>query len=184
MDKDRPPDFGTLFPFITQYTPVIPKLYWDVYSAEQRMKWLCMEWDRIEHYMLDLCNQTNRNSEVIDALQRQFEEFKEHGFDDYYREMLERWILEHFADILTEGIRSVVFFGLTSDGYFVAYRPESWNEIIFDTGAVYGTSEYGRLLLYYPSAHPEDEDTHPTEQPDIPTGDPSETETESENTEN
>lgn len=168
MDKDRPPDFGTLFPFITQYTPVIPKLYWDVYSAEQRMKWLCMEWDRIEHYLLDLCNQTNRNSDDIDTLKRQFEEFKEHGFDDYYRETLERWIMEHFADILTAGIKSVVFFGLTSDGYFVAYRPESWNEIIFDTGAVYGTSEYGRLLLYYPSAYPDDEDVHPTEQPAIP----------------
>lgn len=168
MDQDRPPDFGTLFPYITQYTPVVPKLYWDVYSAEQRMKWLCVEWDRIEHYLLDICKQTNRNIEDITELQKQFEEFKEHGFDDYYREQIERWILEHFADILTDGIKAVVFFGLTLDGYFVAYRPESWNEIIFDTGAVYGTDEYGRLLLYYPSSHSGDEDTHPTKQPGMP----------------
>ena len=35
----------------TQYTPVIPKLYWDVYSAEQRMKQICMGFDKIEHYL-------------------------------------------------------------------------------------------------------------------------------------
>lgn len=46
----------------------------------------------------------------------------------------------------------MVFFGLTDSGYFVAYIPDSWNEItfntteydIFDTGA-----DYGHLTLTY-----------------------------------
>ena len=149
MDKDRPPDFGTLFPFITQYTPVVPKLYWDVYSAEQRMKWLCMEWDRIEHYLLDLCNQTNRNSTDIAELQHQFKEFKEHGFDDYYRKIIEQWVLDNFADIIENAIQ-VLFFGLTEDGYFSAYVPKNWSKFMsFDTGANYGADDYGRLKIAY-----------------------------------
>ena len=27
----------------TEFTPAVPNLYWDVYSAEERMKKLCME---------------------------------------------------------------------------------------------------------------------------------------------
>lgn len=149
MDTPSLPDFGTLFPFITQYTPVVPKLYWDVYSAEQRMKWLSTEWDRIEHYLLDLCNQTNRNSNDIEELQQHFEEFKQHGFDDYYREMLERWISTHFADLIETAIQ-VLFFGLTEDGYFCAYVPKNWTKYMtFDTGATYGADDYGRLKISY-----------------------------------
>lgn len=48
-----------------------------------------------------------------------------------------------------ENVRAMVFFGLTSDGHFCAYIPGSWADIEFDTGAVYGTSQYGRLLLRY-----------------------------------
>lgn len=149
MDKDRPPDFGTLFPFITQYTPVIPKLYWDVYSSEQRMKWLCKEWDRFEHYLLDLCNQTNLNSDDIAELQRQFKEFKEHGFDDYYRKVIEQWVLDNFADIIETAIQTL-FFGLTEDGHFCAYVPKNWSKYMnFDTGATYGADDYGRLKIAY-----------------------------------
>lgn len=56
-----PPVVGGLpvFPWVTQYTPVIPKLYWDVYSAEERMKWLCMEYDRILHYLTDVAKHIN-----------------------------------------------------------------------------------------------------------------------------
>lgn len=149
MDTDRTPDFGTLFPFITQYTPVVPKLYWDVYSAEQRMKWLCMEWDRIEHYLLDLCNQTNRNSDDIAELQRQFKEFKEHGFDDYYRKVIEQWVLDNFADIIENAIQTL-FFGLTEDGCFCAYIPKNWSKYMtFDTGANYKADDYGCLKITY-----------------------------------
>lgn len=46
-----------------------------------------------------------------------------------------------------------VFFGLTDDGYFVAYIPEPWNEIIFNTTnydiKISGVTEFGRLVLSY-----------------------------------
>ena len=47
------------FPWITEYTPIIPKMYWDVYSAEERVKTLCMEYDRICHYLGDVATHLN-----------------------------------------------------------------------------------------------------------------------------
>ena len=54
------------------------------------------------------------------------------------------------ADLISAGIKQV-YFGLTSDGYFCAYVPDSWSDITFDTGATYGTETYGRLILRFDS---------------------------------
>lgn len=46
-----------------------------------------------------------------------------------------------------------VFFGLTDNGYFVAYIPEPWDSIIFNTTnydiTIPEVSEFGRLVLSY-----------------------------------
>lgn len=46
-----------------------------------------------------------------------------------------------------------VFFGLTDDGYFVAYIPEPWDSIIFNTTnydiKIEGVTDFGRLVLSY-----------------------------------
>ena len=34
----------------TAYTPALPQFYWDVYSAEQRVKHICYEIDKLENY--------------------------------------------------------------------------------------------------------------------------------------
>ena len=57
--QQQPPAPLPIFPWIAQYTPVIPKLYWDVYSAEERIKWLCVEYDRITHYLTDIAKHIN-----------------------------------------------------------------------------------------------------------------------------
>lgn len=84
----------------------------------------------------------------LQKLQAEFEYFKEGGFEEYYEEQLDRWIHENMEDIISKSMR-MVFFGLTKNGYFVAYIPDSWKEIIFDTGAVYNLDTYGRLILRY-----------------------------------
>ncbi len=62
------------------------------------------------------------------------------------------WITEHFYDIVGD-MTKMVFFGLTESGYFVAYIPESWNDIKFNT-TEYDISldimpEFGHLVLSY-----------------------------------
>ena len=88
------------------------------------------------------------NVEFTEQMQAEFAAMWEaiHG---EFKNTFEPWFNEHIDDYLTDALKQQVFFGLTLDGYFVAYIPDSWDEIIFDTGAVYGREDYGRLILKY-----------------------------------
>lgn len=89
----------------------------------------------------------------IDELKKEFEEFKEHGFDDYYAEQVKEWIANNLTYIFDNVIRQV-YFGLTLEGYFVAYVPKGWDDIIFDTGMQFGVDTYGRLILRWDTDSP------------------------------
>ena len=128
------------------YVPTVPQRYWNVNSTEQRYHVLCKELHKLICYADMLGDSLEITHEQVDQLEREFEEFKESGFLDYYEKQLEAWINANMERILKKSIQ-MVFFGLTLDGYFVAYIPETWNEIVFDTGMVYGEDTYGRLIL-------------------------------------
>ena len=55
--------------------------------------------------------------------------------------------------IIAQYIATMVFFGLTDSGYFVAYIPENWNSINFGTTGLDVNApiqpEYGHLVLMY-----------------------------------
>lgn len=134
---------------VTSFTPSIPKFYWDVDSQEQTIKNLC----KVINTLIDYCNSIadSLNDDVITAieqLQKDFKDFIEHGFDDYYREQVENWFKEN-AFLIYQLIAKNVYFGLTDTGYFCAYVPDGWSDIAFDTGQVYNTPTYGRLILRY-----------------------------------
>lgn len=64
----------------------------------------------------------------------------------------ERWMRENANDLVGEMVKNV-FFGLTDSGYFVAYIPESWDDIIFNTSdydiIIPDWIGYGHLVLSY-----------------------------------
>lgn len=134
----------------TDYAPTVPQLYWNVDGNEQRYHLLCKQLHKLVCYADMLGQKIDLDHAAIDELEKQFEKFMESGFDDYYKAQIEAWIEAHMPDIIGKYVR-MVFFGLTLDGYFVAYIPEGtgWDDIVFDTGAVYGSDEYGRLILNY-----------------------------------
>lgn len=130
----------------TQYTPVIPKLYWNVYSAEQRMKQLCRNFDKVEHYLDYVATLMNEwNIEFSEEMQEELEELW-NAVNNGLENAVHDWITENMNEIFTT-IAKQVYFGLNEQGYFVAYIPEGWDDIVFDTGMVYGEDTYGRLIL-------------------------------------
>lgn len=133
---------------VTQFTPAIPKFYWDVDSQEQGIKQLCKTVCMVIDYLNQVADSVNIDKEAIEKLETDFKAFVEHGFDDYYRAQMEQWFKDN-AWTIYERTAKQVYFGLTDDGYFCAYVPDSWNEITFDTGAVFGRSDYGRLILKF-----------------------------------
>lgn len=132
----------------TEFTASIPKIYWDVKSQEQRILGICKMLDKICCYADMLGDKININREDIDELTDMFNQFMESGFDEYYEEQIHQWVLDNMPEIIADAIR-MVFFGLTDDGYFCAYIPQPWYDVIFDTGAVYGSDDYGCLILRY-----------------------------------
>ena len=129
-------------------TGSIPEIYYNVFSEEQRIKFLCCELQKLIEYCEKMGMEINLFTDALDELEDLFQKFQESGFEDYYEKQLEEWINNNAA-LLFEKFAKQVFFGLTSDGYFCAYVPESWDDIEFDTGYIFGQFDYGRLILRY-----------------------------------
>lgn len=136
------PPFGAF----TEFTPVVPEMYWNIYSQEQRWKTMCEQMHKLVCYADSINVNLSITHDDVEQLKADFEKFKESGFIDYYEEQIEAWINENMQSIIEQAIK-MVYFGLSDDGYFQAYIPDSWNEIEFDTGAVYGQEDYGCLIL-------------------------------------
>lgn len=144
----------------TAYTPALPQFYWDVYSAEQRVKHICYEIDKITAYASYLAELLGKNNEDIQEIRDYVNEFLTSGFDDALAEKIAKWIDDHLQFIFTHTIRQV-YFGLTQDGHFVAYVPDSWSDIVFDTGADINLDTYGRLILRWDADSPYNVDQTP-----------------------
>ena len=68
------------------------------------------------------------------------------------QEGINKWMQEHALDIVGSLVKMVIF-GLTDDGHFVAFIPDSWDDIIFNTTGLNISlalmPEYGHLVLSY-----------------------------------
>lgn len=62
------------------------------------------------------------------------------------------WLQRNAASIISEWVK-MVFFGLTDSGYFVAYIPEGWEDIVFKTTGydidLALMPDFGHLVLQY-----------------------------------
>lgn len=91
--------------------------------------------------------------EFVEQLRNIMDEFMATGFDDYYKQQVIAWIDSHLTWLYTTIVKQV-YFGLTLEGYFVAYIPDGWSDIVFDTGADYTLNTYGRLILKWDADSP------------------------------
>ena len=146
----RKPRAYDLTPFGTFFgaTPVLPSLYWDVYSAEQRWKAMGELIKKLCEYVEYMGGEINVDRDTINQLLEDFEKFKESGFDDYYKEQIEQWISDNLVTVMQALLNQGIFFGLTDDGYFCANVLLQLT-IYFDTIMDYSSDDYGKLTLTY-----------------------------------
>ena len=117
---------------------VIPLVYDDSLSYYEI---LCKVKDKLNEVI------TNNNA-IVEGLE---------GLDDavsILRQDVDKLMSGDFDAILMEAITrliKMVFFGLTDSGYFVAYIPESWDDITFNTTQydIESDVEFGHLVLSY-----------------------------------
>lgn len=137
------------FGWVSGATPAVPDFYWNVVSQEQRWKFLCCNLKALVEYANQLGVQINVNAEDIDKLQENFENLKDGKFWDFYEEQIQAWIDANIESLVSAALVKFVIPSITTDGYFCLYVPDSWNEIQFDFGAVYGRTDYGRIILRF-----------------------------------
>jgi len=93
-----------------------------------------------------------QNEKEYNELKKIIEDFNNGKFTDDFIESLKSWIINNVNDLISYAIKNV-WFGLTDSGYFIAYIPDSWKDIIFNTIGydidVEDSANYGRLVLSY-----------------------------------
>lgn len=58
----------------TDFTPTVPALYWDVYSSEQRIKSLCMEYAKLVAYVSAMADTLNTTVGVVNKMESELPE--------------------------------------------------------------------------------------------------------------
>lgn len=80
----------------------------------------------------DIRNRLDKLEIDNEAMMQLYNEIMAGDFPDPIKEGFSLWMRENALDIVGE-LATMVFFGLTDDGYFVAYVPESWDDLQFGT---------------------------------------------------
>lgn len=145
------PQTGHCFRYFCQR--VLPAVYDDSLSYYEL---LCKVIDYLNKTMKnvdDLNEDVQEIYKYLLKLKQIFDDYINGKFDDYYGELVKQWIYEHLDWIFSEVVRQV-YFGLNLEGYFVAFIPSGWSDIVFDTGMNYNEDEYGRLILRWDADSP------------------------------
>ena len=93
----------------------------------------------------------DRHEAEYKALKKLVDDLYSGNWTPEFVETLVSWYKENIIDIIGEMVKQV-FFGINDEGYFVAYIPESWHDIIFGTTGFDDFPagiEYGHLTLSY-----------------------------------
>lgn len=119
---------------------IIPLVYDDSLSYYEV---LCKVVDYLNHVIEDE-NQLIADVEELRSAVSELQSWVD-NFDDNAYQIL--------SEVIERYIATMVFFGITEDGYWVAYIPESWDDITFYTTELDIflpiEPEYGHLVLAY-----------------------------------
>ena len=120
-------DLGWIIKHISEYDDIIHALN---------------EWIEVNNPKIEELEQFMHDMENVDTL------------PEGVKQAILDWCSTHLIDLVGSTIKSV-FFGLTDDGHFTAYIPDSWSDITFNTTYYdiiltdHPEVGYGHLILSY-----------------------------------
>lgn len=132
---------------------ILPLVYDDSLSYYEL---LC----KVVKYLNDVINKQNEMGEILDQfapnigeienelkyLQSELDKVKNGDYVSLYIDSLSKWINENLQEMVSKIVKFVTF-GLSNSGYFVAYIPDTWDFINFDTIVDTNDPLYGHLIL-------------------------------------
>lgn len=79
-------------------------------------------------------------------LKEELDKVKNGDYVSLYLDSIIKWIDENVQELVARIVK-YVFFGLSKDGYFMGYIPESWKFMNFDTIVDPSSDLYGHLVM-------------------------------------
>ena len=121
-------------------------------TYDNDLGWIIKNFNKSEDQikaLLKCCDDVKDNLDTLNEFKNQLESGQ---FPPEMEAAFYTWALQHVPDFIADAVKNV-FFGLTDNGYFVAYIPNSWDDITFNTTEfdidLPECQEYGHLVLSY-----------------------------------
>lgn len=118
-------------------------------TYDSDLGWLIKD-DKTQDELIEGIKEWIQNTQpTITDLHNLYEQIMSGNLPEGMKEGIREWMEENALDLVGELVK-MVFFGLTDDGHFVAYIPQSWDDVIFGTSGLDDFPagvEYGHLTL-------------------------------------
>lgn len=118
-------------------------------TYDSDLGWLIKDYKTLDEFKDAMLKWIQETQPTIDELNELLDMIASGNLPEGMQEGIRKWLEVNALDLIGELVK-MVFFGITDDGYFVAYIPESWSDIIFGTtglDTIIPGYEYGRLVL-------------------------------------
>ena len=119
-------------------------------TYDSDLGWLINDYKTLDDLIAAIKSWISDTQPTIDELQKLYTDIVTGNFPDPMKEALLQWVVDNTKLIIGKSIKTVIF-GL-ENGYFVAYIPDSWDEITFGTTGLDDFPagwDYGHLTLTY-----------------------------------
>ena len=116
--------------------------------------WLLKKMKELLTWMQETDEWKTEYQQAYEDFKKMVEDIENGTFPDSIVNAFNQWMSKNALDLVGHLVKTV-FFGLTDDGHFVAYIPDSWSDIIFNTTgydillAAHPEFEFGHLVLSY-----------------------------------
>lgn len=127
---------------LCQLTDYILRMSKDLDAFKKALDELGLRQDDLERAFQDLRDSIN---DEIQQLYNILEKIKNGEYVDLYLPSIINWINKNLKELVKD-IVTYVSFGISDDGYFVAYIPDTWDFLEFDT-IPWGEPLEGHLVL-------------------------------------
>lgn len=120
--------------------------------SDLNLDWIISEMKKYLDAIDDLESWRSTHEQEYQQLKDLYDAVMSGNFPPTITAAFNMWMRENAVSIVGEMVHCV-FFGLTDSGYFVAYIPDSWSDIIFSTSGYddfpADVTEFGHLMLSY-----------------------------------
>ena len=113
--------------------------------------WVIKTVKELFEHVHELAEWAETHQHEYDQLKELYDQIMSGEFPDSIKQAFADWMSVNALDLVGAMVKLVIF-NITDSGYFVAYIPESWADLIFGTSGLdeyVADVEYGHLILSY-----------------------------------